>query len=60
MGRTAARPLALEQQIPHPARVPRPGGVLSIDNVLSHADEVAPFLRLLSHEPSLFSVTVAV
>jgi predicted O-methyltransferase YrrM len=32
---------------PHPARVVRPGGVLAIDNVLSHADEVASFLKLL-------------
>ena len=32
---------------PHPARVLRPGGVLAIDNVLSHADEVAGFLKLL-------------
>ena len=30
---------------PHPVRVLRPGGALAIDNVLSHADEVAPFLR---------------
>jgi predicted O-methyltransferase YrrM len=32
---------------PHPARVLRRGGVLAIDNVLSHADEVAGFLKLL-------------
>jgi predicted O-methyltransferase YrrM len=32
---------------PHPARVLRIGGVLAIDNVLSHADEVAGFLKLL-------------
>jgi len=45
---------------PHPARVLRPGGVLAIDNVLSHADEVAPFLMLLSREPTLVGATVAV
>ena len=46
---------------PHPVRVLRPGGVLAIDNVLSHADEVAPFLALLAHEPTtLVSGTVAV
>jgi predicted O-methyltransferase YrrM len=45
---------------PHPARVLRPGGVLAIDNVLSHADEVAPFLMLLSRESSLVGATVAV
>ena len=32
---------------PHPARVLRRGGVLAIDNVLSHADEVAGFMKLL-------------
>jgi predicted O-methyltransferase YrrM len=32
---------------PHPARVLRPGGVLAVDNVLSHPDEVAGFLSLL-------------
>jgi len=45
---------------PHPTRVLRAGGVLAIDNVLSHADEVAPFLRLLSGEPALVDATVAV
>jgi predicted O-methyltransferase YrrM len=32
---------------PHPARVVRTGGVLAVDNVLSHANEVAAFLELL-------------
>jgi reactive intermediate/imine deaminase len=45
---------------PHPTRVLRPGGVLGIDNVLSHADEVAPFLTLLSGEGTFVSATVAV
>ena len=46
---------------PHPVRVLRPGGVLAIDNVLSHADEVAPFLALLAREPAtLVSATLAV
>ena len=45
---------------PHPARVLRTGGVLAIDNVLSHADEVAPFLTLLAGEPALVGATVAV
>lgn len=45
---------------PHPARVLRPGGVLAIDNVLSHAGEVAPFLTLLAREPALIGATVAV
>lgn len=45
---------------PHPARVVRPGGVLAIDNVLSHPDEVAPFFELLAGEPSFVGTTVAV
>ncbi len=45
---------------PHPARVLRPGGVLAIDNVLSHADEVAPFLQLLTRDAALVCATVAV
>jgi predicted O-methyltransferase YrrM len=43
---------------PHPARVLCRGGVLAIDNVLSHADEVAPFLTLLDKE--FVGTTVAV
>ena len=45
---------------PHPVRVLRLGGVLAIDNVLSHADEVVPFLMLLSREPALVGGTVVV
>lgn len=45
---------------PHAARVVRPGGVLAIDNVLSHPDEVAPFLELLAAEASFVGTTVAV
>jgi len=45
---------------PHPTRVLRPGSVLAIDNVLSHADEVAPFLALLARVPALVRATVAV
>jgi predicted O-methyltransferase YrrM len=45
---------------PHPARVVRPGGVLAMDNVLSHPDEVAPMLALLAADPSFVGETVAV
>ena len=45
---------------PHPARVLHPGAVLAIDNVLSHADEVAPFLALLAREPALAGSTIAI
>jgi len=45
---------------PHPVRVLHPGAVLAIDNVLSHADEVAPFLTLLARETALVRATIAV
>lgn len=45
---------------PHPVRVLRPGGLLVVDNVLSHADEVAPFLRLVDAEPALTATVVPV
>src|SRR5262249_11693269 len=45
---------------PHPVRVVRAGGVLAIDNVLSHADEVAPFLTLLASDSTVVGTTVSV
>jgi predicted O-methyltransferase YrrM len=45
---------------PHPVRVLRPGGVLAIDNVLSHPGEVAPILARLGAFPALVGSTVAV
>jgi predicted O-methyltransferase YrrM len=45
---------------PHPVRVLHPGAVLAVDNVLSHADEVAPFLALLAREATLVRATIAV
>jgi predicted O-methyltransferase YrrM len=45
---------------PHPARVLRPGGVLAIDNVLSHPAEVADVLALIAAEPAFVAETVAV
>src|SRR5262249_30418975 len=45
---------------PHQVRVLHPGAVLAIDNVLSHADEVAPFLTLLARETALVRATIAV
>jgi predicted O-methyltransferase YrrM len=38
---------------PHPRRVLRAGGILAVDNVLSHPDEVAGFLALADADPSL-------
>jgi len=45
---------------PHPARVLRPGGVLAVDNVLSHPAEVADLLSLVAADPDLVAETVAV
>jgi predicted O-methyltransferase YrrM len=45
---------------PHPVRVLRPGGLLVVDNVLSHPDEIAPFLRLVEAEPALTATVVPV
>jgi len=42
---------------PHPLRVLRRGGVLAIDNVLAHPDEVALFLALLARETGLVQST---
>lgn len=45
---------------PHPTRVLRSGGVLAMDNVLSHPGEVAPVLALLDADPEFTGETVAV
>jgi predicted O-methyltransferase YrrM len=45
---------------PHPVRVLRPGGVLAIDNVLSHPAEVADVLGLLAADANIVAETVAV
>lgn len=45
---------------PHPVRVLRPGGVLAMDNVLSHPGEVAAVLALLDADPQFTGETVAI
>jgi predicted O-methyltransferase YrrM len=46
---------------PHLLRTLRPdGGLLAIDNVLSHADEVMDVTRLIDAEPSVDSVLVPI
>ncbi|GAA3398337.1 O-methyltransferase [Cryptosporangium minutisporangium] len=45
---------------PHPARVVRSGGLLAVDNVLSHPDEVAEFLALVDAEAWFDRTTVRV
>jgi len=44
---------------PHPARVLRPGGVLAVDNVLSHPAEVAEFLALVAADGRFVGTTAA-
>jgi predicted O-methyltransferase YrrM len=45
---------------PHPKRVLRPGGVLAVDNVLSHPGEVAEFLALVDADPDFTGETIGV
>jgi predicted O-methyltransferase YrrM len=45
---------------PHPVRVLRPGGVLVIDNALSHPGEIAPVRDLLERDGRLAVTTIAV
>ena len=43
---------------PHPRRALAPRGVLAVDNVLSHPDEVAELQGLVESDPGLWSVVV--
>ena len=45
---------------PHPVRVLRPGGVLAVDNVLSHPAEVADSSRLVAADGRFVGTTAAV
>jgi predicted O-methyltransferase YrrM len=45
---------------PDVLRTLRPGGVLAVDNVLSHPDEVAPLLELIAAEPAVTSTLVPI
>ncbi|MGW0232193.1 O-methyltransferase [Actinopolymorpha singaporensis] len=45
---------------PHPVRVLRPGGLLAVDNVLSHPEEVAEFRALVERSAELESTVVPV
>jgi predicted O-methyltransferase YrrM len=45
---------------PHPVRVLRPGGLLAVDNVLSHPDEVAQFLALVAADVAFVAETIPV
>ena len=45
---------------PHPQRVLRPGGLLVMDNVLSHPDEVVGSRALIEADPALASTVVPV
>ena len=45
---------------PHPVRVLRAGGVLAVDNALSHPEEVAPLRELLEQDGRSETTTVGV
>ena len=45
---------------PHLLRALRPGGLLVVDNVISHADEVVSLLSLVSTESAVTSTQVPV
>jgi predicted O-methyltransferase YrrM len=45
---------------PDVLRTLRPGGVLAVDNVLSHPDDVAPLLELIAAEPAVTSTLVPI
>jgi predicted O-methyltransferase YrrM len=45
---------------PHPVRVLRAGGVLVVDNALSHPAEIAPFHDLLDRDDRLVVTTIVV
>jgi predicted O-methyltransferase YrrM len=45
---------------PHPKRVLRPGGLLIVDNVLSHPDEVAGFLAIVEADGQFTSSVAAI
>ncbi|PVV25534.1 MAG: methyltransferase [gamma proteobacterium symbiont of Ctena orbiculata] len=45
---------------PHIRRILRPGGLLVMDNALSHAEEVAAFILLVSADPAYSTCTVPV
>jgi predicted O-methyltransferase YrrM len=45
---------------PDVLRTLRPGGVLAVDNVLSHPDEVAALLELISAEPTVTRTLVPI
>ncbi|MBT3048838.1 MAG: O-methyltransferase [Candidatus Thiodiazotropha sp.] len=45
---------------PNIRRILRPGGLLVADNALSHADEIAPFIGIVSEDPAFSTCTVPV
>jgi predicted O-methyltransferase YrrM len=45
---------------PHPRRVLRPGGVMVVDNVISHPDEVREFLGLVVRDGWFVGTTVPI
>lgn len=45
---------------PHVRRVLRPGGLLVVDNALSHAEQMAPFVTLVKADPAFVTSVVPV
>jgi predicted O-methyltransferase YrrM len=45
---------------PHLRRVLRPGGLLVVDNAISHRDEVSPFVALVDADPEFSTSLVSV
>jgi len=45
---------------PHLRRVLRPGGLLVVDNAISHRDEVSPFVALVDADPAFSTSLVSV
>ena len=45
---------------PHLRRVLRPGGLLIVDNATSHAEEMAPFVALVTADPRFVTCLVPV
>jgi predicted O-methyltransferase YrrM len=45
---------------PHPRRVLRSGGLLIVDNATSHAEQMAPFVALVTADPEFATCLIPV
>ena len=46
--------------VPHIRRVLRPGSLLIVDNAISHVDQMAPFVALVTADPQFATSLVPV